>query len=120
MFHITEDVREWDYGDFEGLKPAEIQARKPGWAIWTDGYVREFPVLPRSLPSHHKLLRCPGGESVEEMTARVDKIIAKIHEYHRQYLEEGLGKRDAMIFSHGEFRSRSHYITINPRGLTMY
>ncbi len=39
MFHITDDVREWDYGDFEGLKPAEIQARSPGWTIWTDGYV---------------------------------------------------------------------------------
>ena len=36
------------------------------------------------------------------MTARVDKIISKIHECHRRYLEEGLGKRDAMIFSHGE------------------
>jgi len=83
VFHITDDVREWDYGDFEGLKPAEIQARSPGWTIWTDG--------------------CPGGESVEEMTARVDKIISKIHECHRRYLEEGLGKRDAMIFSHGHF-----------------
>lgn len=34
---ITEDVREWDYGDFEGLKPNEILAKQPGWKIWSDG-----------------------------------------------------------------------------------
>ena len=35
------------------------------------------------------------------MTARVDVVIAKIREIHRQYKEEGIGKRDVMIFSHG-------------------
>ena len=57
--HVTtEEVREWDYGDYEGLKPAEIQAKSPGWLIWRDG--------------------CPGGESVEEMCSRVDCVIAKV------------------------------------------
>lgn len=83
VVQTTEDVREWDYGEFEGLKPAEILERKPGWKIWTDG--------------------CPGGESVEEMTARVDKVIAHIQDIHRKYLEDGIGKRDVMIFSHGHF-----------------
>ena len=55
---ITEEVREWDYGDYEGLKPAEIQKKSPGWFIWRDG--------------------CPGGESVEEMAMRVDNVIAKV------------------------------------------
>lgn len=44
---------------------------------------------------------CPGGESVEEITARVDRTIANIQEIHRRYKEEGVGKRDVMIFSHG-------------------
>ena len=54
---ITEEVREWDYGEYEGLLSSEIQARNPGWAIWKDG--------------------CPGGESVEEMCFRVDTVIEK-------------------------------------------
>jgi len=36
---ITEEVREWDYGDYEGLLKEEILAKQPGWYIWRDGYV---------------------------------------------------------------------------------
>jgi len=82
-YEICEGVREWDYGEYEGLKPREILERQPGWKIWKDG--------------------CPGGESVEEMTARVDGVIAQIRELHRKYKEDGVGKRDVIIFSHGHF-----------------
>ena len=34
---LTEDVREWDYGDYEGLKPQEILDINPNWLIWNDG-----------------------------------------------------------------------------------
>jgi sedoheptulose-bisphosphatase len=34
---ITEDVREWDYGAYEGLKSHEIHAKDPKWKIWNDG-----------------------------------------------------------------------------------
>ena len=34
---LTEDVREWDYGDYEGLKPAEIKERDRYWSIWRTG-----------------------------------------------------------------------------------
>ncbi|KAJ6621598.1 histidine phosphatase superfamily [Mycena sp. CBHHK59/15] len=80
---ITEEVREWDYGDYEGLLSSEIKAKNPTWSIWDDG--------------------CPGGESVEEMQSRVDAIIAKVREYHRQYKEEGLNTRDVVIVAHGHF-----------------
>jgi len=80
---ITEDVREWDYGDYEGLLKHEILEKDPNWSIWSDG--------------------CPGGESVEEMTKRVDSVIARVREVHRRYVEEGLGKQDTLIFSHGHF-----------------
>ncbi|KAG9314253.1 histidine phosphatase superfamily [Chiua virens] len=80
---LTEEVREWDYGEFEGLFKEEILARKPGWDIWKDG--------------------CPGGESVDDMRTRVDNMIAKVHEYHRQYFEEGKGSRDVLIVAHGHF-----------------
>ena len=36
---FTENVREWDYGDYEGLKPHEIRAKQPTWSIWKDGLV---------------------------------------------------------------------------------
>ncbi|KAG8683809.1 hypothetical protein FRC09_015839 [Ceratobasidium sp. 395] len=36
---LTEECREWDYGEYEGLKPAEIQEVKPGFLIWRDGRV---------------------------------------------------------------------------------
>jgi len=80
---VTEDVREWDYGDYEGLTSAEIAKKDPTWSIWKDG--------------------CPGGESVEAMTKRVDTVVAQIHEFHRQYYEEGIGRRDCMIVAHGHF-----------------
>ena len=34
---ITEEVREWDYGEYEGLLPSEIKERNPNWFIWRDG-----------------------------------------------------------------------------------
>ena len=52
------------------------------------------------IPIYGELDRCPGGESVEEMTKRVDGVIAEVHEIHRQWLEEGKGRRDAMIVAH--------------------
>ena len=34
---ITESVREWNYGEYEGLLPSEIKAKKADWTIWRDG-----------------------------------------------------------------------------------
>ncbi|KAK7694807.1 hypothetical protein QCA50_001995 [Cerrena zonata] len=82
--HVTtESAREWDYGDYEGLLPSEIQARNPGWAIWKDG--------------------CPGGESTQEMCYRVDNVIQQVREHHRKWLEKGEGSRDVVIVAHGHF-----------------
>ncbi|KAJ7076575.1 histidine phosphatase superfamily [Mycena belliarum] len=85
-FHLLfEHCREWDYGDYEGLLSSEIKAKNPTWSIWNDG--------------------CPGGESVEQMQTRVDNIIAKVREYHRQYKEEpsSTNTRDVVIVAHGHF-----------------
>ena len=53
---ITEDLREWDYGDYEGLTTAEIQKLVPGWTIWTGAPLK--------------------GETVEQVGARADRVIA--------------------------------------------
>ena len=52
------DLMEWNYGAYEGLTPTEIRARQPEWMIFRDG--------------------CPGGESPEQIGARVDRLIARI------------------------------------------
>jgi len=52
------DLMEWDYGAYEGLTPQEIRARQPEWMVFRDG--------------------CPGGESPEQVGARVDRLIARI------------------------------------------
>jgi sedoheptulose-bisphosphatase len=72
---FTENVREWDYGDYEGLNTHEIKAKQPTWCIWTDGLV----IIPlNQLMSDAKRPSCPNGESVEEMTARVDCVVAEV------------------------------------------
>lgn len=54
---LSDDLVEWDYGDYEGLTSPEIEARAPGWKLWRDG--------------------CPGGESPAQVSARVDRVIAR-------------------------------------------
>ena len=39
---ICDDLREWDYGEYEGLTTPQIRERNPSWNLWRDG--------------------CPGGE----------------------------------------------------------
>jgi probable phosphoglycerate mutase len=54
---ISEDLREWDYGDYEGLTTPEIQKGAPGWTIFT-GTV-------------------PNGETAEQVAARADRVISR-------------------------------------------
>jgi broad specificity phosphatase PhoE len=51
------DLREWDYGDYEGMTTDEISAERPGWSMWADGY--------------------PGGETIGDVTARADRVVQR-------------------------------------------
>jgi probable phosphoglycerate mutase len=53
-----DELREWNYGEVEGRTTREVRAEHPGWRLWVDG--------------------CPGGESVEEVGARADRVIAEL------------------------------------------
>ncbi|MEP6666970.1 MAG: histidine phosphatase family protein [Nocardioidaceae bacterium] len=55
--HIEDDLVEWDYGDYEGRTRADIHEERPDWSIWTDG--------------------APSGEAPDQVSARVDRVIAK-------------------------------------------
>lgn len=50
-----DDLLEWDYGDYEGITTAQIRETRPDWFLWRDG--------------------CPGGESPDDVGARVDRVI---------------------------------------------
>ena len=70
---IDRDLMEWNYGEYEGLTPPQIHSISPGWMIFTDG--------------------APGGESPDQVQARIDRVITKI----RAVAEKG----NVAIFAHG-------------------
>jgi probable phosphoglycerate mutase len=57
---IVDDLKEWDYGAYEGRRTSEILAERPAWRLFDDG--------------------CPGGESVDAVAARADRVIARIRQ----------------------------------------
>lgn len=64
-------LMEFDYGAYEGMTPAEIQAVRPGWFIWRDGV--------------------PDGERLAEVAARADEVV----DWARS------ADRDVLVFAHG-------------------
>ncbi len=70
---VTPDLIEWDYGDYEGQLTSDIRRERPGWYLFRDG--------------------CPGGESLEEVSARADRVIARLR---------ADGGR-VLLFGHGHF-----------------
>jgi probable phosphoglycerate mutase len=52
-----DDLREWDYGEYDGLTTAQIRASDPHWDLWSQG--------------------APGGESPAEVCARADRVLAR-------------------------------------------
>lgn len=58
---ITQDLCEWNYGKYEGLTTAEIRKSVPSWTVFSQP--------------------CPGGESAEDVSARVDRVILKVREF---------------------------------------
>jgi probable phosphoglycerate mutase len=68
---IRGDLVEWDYGEYEGRTTPAIVAERPGWTLWDDGV--------------------PGGERVEDVGTRVDRLIAEIR----------ATPGDVALFAHG-------------------
>lgn len=68
---LLPDLMEWDYGDYEGRRAAEIREIRPDWRLFRDG--------------------CPGGESPKDVAARVDRVLPQ--------LQAAAG--DVIVFAHG-------------------
>jgi probable phosphoglycerate mutase len=75
---IEPDLVEWNYGEYEGIRTADILRDRPGWQLFRDG--------------------CPGGESPDEAGARADRVIARV----RAIGSQGHGG-DVLLFSSGHF-----------------
>ncbi|MCJ1453102.1 hypothetical protein MMC28_003447 [Mycoblastus sanguinarius] len=86
----TDDIREWDYGDYEGLTSVQIKQQREEkgerpWDIWRDG--------------------CPGGESPADVTKRLDRLIKDIRtRFHDKAIGKPKGEApisDVLLVAHG-------------------
>ncbi|HTV62173.1 MAG TPA: histidine phosphatase family protein [Verrucomicrobiae bacterium] len=64
---------EWNYGEYEGRRTAEIHSERPDWQLFRDG--------------------CPGGESPDQVATRAGDVISRVRAI----------KGDILIFSSGHF-----------------
>lgn len=55
---VDPDLLEWNYGEYEGRRTADIRAGRPDWQLFRDG--------------------CPGGESPQAVASRADRVIARV------------------------------------------
>jgi broad specificity phosphatase PhoE len=55
---LSDDLVEWDYGEYEGITTAQIREQRPDWYLWRDG--------------------CPGGETADEVGRRADRVTAAV------------------------------------------
>lgn len=84
-------AREWDYGEYEGVNSAQVRRRRPGYLIWKDGV--------------------PGGETLEQVAARADAIIARVLSPQPAGSVKGSANesaqgevvRNALLVAHGHF-----------------
>ena len=70
---IDRDLLEWNYGQYEGRRTAEIHAERPDWQLFRDG--------------------CPGGESPDQVGARADCVLSRVRAV----------RADVLLFSSGHF-----------------
>src|SRR5947208_13803292 len=70
---VDPDLVEWNYGEYEGLRTADIRAKRPDWELFRDG--------------------CPNGESPADVAERADRLLTRVRTI------EG----NVLIFSSGHF-----------------
>ncbi len=70
---VHRDLLEWNYGEYEGRRTAEILAERPDWQLFRDG--------------------CPGGESPDQIGTRADRVVSRLRAI----------QGDVLLFSSGHF-----------------
>ncbi|MFI0086984.1 histidine phosphatase family protein [Streptomyces bobili] len=77
------DLKEWDYGGYEGVTTVEIHRERPDWFLFTDGVAPGPPEHP--------------GETPEQVGERADRMLAKVDAAHAN--TEGC----VVLVAHGHF-----------------
>lgn len=72
---VTEDLAEWNYGEYEGLSTPQIRETVSGWTVWTHP--------------------CPGGETADQIGSRAARVVERV----RDSLPDG----DVILVGHGHF-----------------
>jgi probable phosphoglycerate mutase len=84
---VDDDLREWDYGDYEGCTTSEIRRSDDAdWLLWDDGV--------------------PNGETLADVSARADRVIARVRAI------DG----DVLAFAHGHLLRvlASRWLDVDP------
>jgi probable phosphoglycerate mutase len=68
---LDDDLMEWDYGDYEGRRSADIKDEHPGWNLFANG--------------------CPNGETFTQVAVRAERVLDRVRG------AEG----DVALFAHG-------------------
>jgi broad specificity phosphatase PhoE len=68
---VDPGLREWDYGTLEGRLTDDIRGDYPDWTIWRGPW--------------------PGGETIEQVAVRADRVIARVRAAHGEVLVIGHG-----------------------------
>jgi probable phosphoglycerate mutase len=85
---VDRDLVEWNYGEYEGLRTADIRAKRPDWEIFRDGF--------------------PGGESLDQIAARADRVVDRVRSIDGAVL----------LFSSGHFLRvlAARWLGLSPQG----
>jgi len=70
---VDGDLLEWDYGQYEGRRSAEVLKERPDWQLFRDG--------------------CPGGETPQQVGTRADRVVSRVRAV----------PGDVLLFSSGHF-----------------
>ena len=89
---IDPDLVEWNYGEYEGLRSAEILAKRPGWQLFRDG--------------------APGGESPMQVAERADRVVKRVR----------MVGGDVLLFSSGHFDRvlAARWLALDPSAAAKY
>jgi probable phosphoglycerate mutase len=72
---VTEDLAEWDYGDYEGETTEQIREKVPNWTVWS------HPI--------------PHGETADEVGKRASRLLDRV--------SDAMSYGDVILVGHGHF-----------------
>jgi len=90
------DLREWDYGGYEGVTTSQIREQHPGWYLWRDGVIPGGAGHP--------------GETVQQVGARADAVLSRVTPL--------LAGGDVVLVSHGHMLRvlTARWLRLDPAG----